>query len=137
MSTAENKTTPPHLLSPSTLAFVGDVVYELLVRERLVAGGDRPVGRLHNAAVEQVRASAQAQAYHILEPHLTDKELAVLKRGRNANTASPPKNADPQHYRKATGVETLFGLLHLQGQSERIEELFTLICDREATEKGE
>ncbi len=137
MTINKQQKTPPHLLSPSTLAFVGDVVYELLVRQRLVAHGDRPVGRLHNLAVEQVRASAQAEAYHILEPHLSEKELAVLKRGRNANTASPPKNTEPQHYRKATGVETLFGLLHLQGQNERINELFELIISAQASPKEE
>lgn len=114
-------------MSPTTLAFVGDVVYELLVRERLVAGGDRPVGQLHNQAVEQVRASAQAEAYHLLEEQITEEELSILKRGRNANGVHPPKNADPQAYRKATGIEALFGYLYLCGRTQRLTELFELI----------
>lgn len=117
----------PKLMNPATLAFVGDVVYELLVRQRLVSGGDRPVGLLHNQAVAQVRASAQAAAYHLLEQQLTEEELAILKRGRNANGVHPPKNANPQDYRKATGIEALFGYLYLCGRNGRIDELFEWI----------
>jgi len=114
-------------MSPLTLAFVGDVVYELLVRERLAAQGDRPVGKLHELAVAQVRASAQARAYRLLEPVLDEEELSILKRGRNSSSVHPPKNANFQDYRKATGVETLFGFLYLKNRTARCEELFRLI----------
>ncbi len=120
-------------MNPLTLAFVGDVVFELLVRERLVADGDRPVGQLHNMAVTQVKASAQAVAYHLLEPVLDEEELSILKRGRNSHSVHPPKNAHPQDYRKATGVEALFGFLYLKGRTQRVEELFGLITQNDDT----
>ena len=119
----------PKQMNPLTLAFVGDVVFELLVRERLVANGDRPVGQLHNMAVAQVKASAQAVAYYLLEPVLDEEEMSILKRGRNSHSVHPPKNANPQDYRKATGVEALFGFLYLKGRTARVEELFELICE--------
>jgi ribonuclease-3 family protein len=111
------------------LAFVGDGVFELLVRERLVAEGARPAHKLHALAVKKVRASAQASAYHALEQILTDDEAAVLKRGRNANTTRVPKSCAPEEYRKATGVEALFGWLWLSGRAERVAGLFAMIYD--------
>ena len=123
----EHNNQNPALLSPLTLAFIGDVVFELLVRKQLVAGGSMPVGRLHAQAVERVNATAQAAAYHRLEAVLTPEELAILKRGRNAHTGRTPKNATALDYRKATGVEALFGYLYLSGQQERLEQLFDTI----------
>ncbi|MDD2956133.1 MAG: ribonuclease III domain-containing protein [Oscillospiraceae bacterium] len=114
-------------MSPLTLAFVGDGVYELLVREHVVAAhGSMPAKKLHQQSVELVRASYQAAAYDLLEPVLSEKEQEVLRRGRNANSASVPKHADLMDYRKATGVETLFGYLYLNGDISRVEELFRL-----------
>ena len=127
----------PKQMNPLTLAFVGDVVFELLVRERLVADGDRPVGQLHNMAVTQVKASAQAVAYHLLEPVLDEEELSILKRGRNSHSVHPPKNSHPQDYRKATGVEALFGYLYLKGRTERVEELFRLITQNQSNPEKE
>ena len=127
----------PKQMNPLTLAFVGDVVFELLVRERLVAEGDRPVGQLHNMAVTQVKASAQAVAYHLLEPMLDEEELSILKRGRNSHSVHPPKNSHPQDYRKATGVEALFGYLYLKGRTERVEELFRLITQNQSDPEKE
>ena len=127
----------PKQMNPLTLAFVGDVVFELLVRERLVADGDRPVGQLHNMAVTQVKASAQAVAYHLLEPVLDEEELSILKRGRNSHSVHPPKNSHPQDYRKATGVEALFGYLYLKGRTERVEELFRLITQNQSDPEKE
>ena len=119
----------PKQMNPLTLAFVGDVVFELLVRQQLVQNGDRPVGQLHNLAVAQVKASAQAQAYHLLEPLLDEEELSILKRGRNSHSVHPPKNADVQQYRKSTGVEALFGYLYLNREEERLHTLFSLVLD--------
>ncbi len=115
-------------LSPSTLAFVGDAYYGLLVREML-AEVNRPSGELHSQSVKLVKAGAQAQAYKIIESELTEKELSVYKRGRNAHVNSIPKNASVGEYHSATGVETLFGYLHLSGNDDRAKQLFKLIKD--------
>ena len=114
----------PKLLSPLTLAFVGDGVYELLVRKRIVEAGSMPPKKLNAHKVEMVRASAQAAVYDGLEPLLTEDEWDMLKRGRNAHTGSVPKNAQMADYRKATGVEALFGFLYLKGDWERLYFLF-------------
>ncbi|MBQ7725927.1 MAG: ribonuclease III, partial [Clostridia bacterium] len=98
----------PNLLSPSVLAFVGDAVYGLYVRTAL-ADISRPSGDLHRLSVTMVKATAQAKAYHVIEPHLTEDETAVLKRGRNFHTASTPKGATKAEYHMATGLECLFG----------------------------
>ena len=116
----------PNLLSPSVLAFVGDAVYGLYVRTAL-AQVNRPSGDLHALSVREVRASAQAQAFSVLEPHLTEEELAVFKRGRNFHTSSSPKGATKSEYHTATGLECLFGWLYLSGKTDRAKELFDLI----------
>ena len=112
------------LLSPLTLAFVGDGVYELLVRRNVVEGGNMPTKKLNARKVELVRASAQAAVYDELEPMLTDREREILRRGRNAHTGSVPKNAQMADYRKATGLEALFGFLYLEGDDTRLQDLF-------------
>lgn len=108
-------------VSPLALAFVGDGVYEMMVRERLVCLANRPPRELHREAVKLVRAEAQAEAMERLMPILTEKELAVYKRGRNAHTA---RNSDDYH--RATGLETLFGYLYLSGDIARVRELFDI-----------
>lgn len=113
-------------LSVSTLAFVGDAVYGLLVRTML-ADTDRPSGQLHTASVEFVKASAQAKAFGCIESKLTEEETAVFKRGRNFHTKNTPKNASGMDYHIATGLESLFGFLYLSGQANRIDELFNKI----------
>lgn len=117
------------LLSPLTLAFLGDGVYELFVREMLVKKGSMPAGKLHAKAVELVKAAAQAKAYDELFDSLSEEEQNIIKRGRNANSTKCPKNANPAEYRKATGIETLFGYLYLKGENERMYELFGKICE--------
>lgn len=116
----------PKLLSPLTLAFLGDAVYELCVRQRVVAEGNRPVNDMHRKAVKLVNAAAQSDAFERISGALTEEELAVYKRGRNA--ISSPKHAALADYRRATGVEALFGYLYLKGETERIGELFDLAC---------
>lgn len=117
----------PRNLSPVSLAFIGDSVFDLLVRERLLANGGMPAGKLHALAVKKVRASAQAQAFAALESALNDEELSILKRGRNANTGHVPKSCTPEEYRKATAVEALMGFLYLKGDIVRIKEIFSII----------
>lgn len=113
-------------VSPLNLAFVGDGVYELMVRERLVSLANRPNKELHKLSVTQVRAEAQAAALDKLLPHLTEQELAVYKRGRNAHTS---RTGDGYH--KATGLEALFGYLYLSGQLDRVRELFLMTLEDE------
>lgn len=115
--------------SPNVLAFYGDSVYEVLVRERVVTNHQTNAGRLHDMAVERVRASYQSEAVNVIEPMLTEQEADILRRGRNAGGISVPKSAKPSEYRRATALEALFGYLSLTGQNERIAELFNAICE--------
>lgn len=112
--------------SPLTLAFLGDSVYEIRVREMLLFEANQPAARLHDKKVKLVCAEFQAQAVEQLLPVLTEEETAVYKRGRNAN-ATPPRHASAKDYHAATGLECLFGYLHLIGAEERLEELFQRI----------
>lgn len=114
----------PGLLNPLNLAFVGDAVYEVMVRERLVSGGSVPIGRLHKRSVEIVCAAAQAQAYDYLERNITPEELSILHRGKNANIGRVAKNSTILEYRKATAVEALFGYLYLKGEKDRLRVIF-------------
>lgn len=109
----------PRTLSPVALAFVGDGVYELMVRERLACEANRPGGALHRRAVSLVRAEAQSAAMERLLPLLTAEEAAVYRRGRNAHTT---RTGDDYH--RATGLEALFGYLYLQGEIGRLRALF-------------
>lgn len=117
----------PKLLSPLSLAFLGDVVYELLVRDSLLENGSCPVKKLHQRSVELVRASAQAQGYYAIQPMLEEDELDILRRGRNAGVHRVPKGASVDEYHKATAVEALFGYLYLQSRMDRIQQLFEQI----------
>lgn len=107
------------------LAHIGDGVYELLVRTMLCTQGHAAVGELHRLTVSYVKAPAQAKAMEKLLPRLSEEELALYKRGRNAHVHGVPQGASVGEYHAATGLEALFGWLYLQGRRERIEELFT------------
>ena len=106
------------------LAHIGDGVYELLVRTMLCTQGHAAVGELHRLTVAQVKAPAQAKAMERLLPLLTEAELALYKRGRNAHVHGVPQGASVGEYHAATGLEALFGWLYLQGRQQRIAELF-------------
>ncbi len=116
----------PKLYSPLTLAYLGDAVYELCARQWVLSQGNRPVNELHKMGVELVKADAQSAALAKLEGLLSEEELSVYKRGRNANTNSSPKHANLADYRRATGLEALFGYLYLKGETQRIQQLFAL-----------
>ena len=116
-------------LNGLSLAFIGDAVYEIMVREHLLRNGSLQIGKLHKMAVEIVRASFQACVFDFLEPLLTEEENSILHRGRNASATHIPKNANAIEYRKATGVESLFGWLYLEQKNERIRELFEMILE--------
>ena len=118
-------------ISSIGLAHLGDAVYELLVRTWLCAHG-RATGRgLHRATVELVRAQAQAERGERILPALTEEELAVYKRGRNAHVHTVPHSASRADYLKATALECLFGWLYLRGERERINRLFAMMMEED------
>ena len=116
--------------SPLALAVLGDSVYEILVREYLVREANRPAAKLHEQKIQLVCAAFQAQAIDRLIPLLTEEEMAVYKRGRNANN-TVPRHTSAQDYHKETGLEALFCYLHLLGEQARLEELFAAIFPAE------
>ena len=116
-------------ISALGLAHCGDAVFELLVRSFLCASGKALNGNLHRATVDLVCAPAQAARAERMLPLLTEEELAFYKRGRNAHVHIIPKHATHREYSMATGLECLFGFLHLSGQAARINELFTLTME--------
>ena len=113
-------------ISTPALAYLGDCVIELCVRRMLVERGLSTSAHLNAAALDYVRAPAQAEAMKRLAEHLTEEEAAFFRRGRNMGHSSVPKRATVSEYRAATGMEVLFGYLHVTGQEERIAELFRL-----------
>jgi len=117
--------------SPLSLAFLGDSVYEQLVREKILLSANMPASKLHSLKVSRVCAEYQSKAVDEIMPLLSEKEQAVLKRGRNATGNTVPKHASTVDYRRATGLECLFGYLHLVGERERIDELFEIVWNME------
>ena len=115
-----------HTVGTAALAYLGDAVIELMVRERLVSMGYSSSKALNARALDFVRASAQAQAMERLLPHLTEEEEGAFRRGRNIGHTNTPKRATVAEYRNATGMEALFGYLHMKGEQARIKELFDL-----------
>ena len=113
-------------LSAAELAYLGDAVFELLVREKLLREGV-PFHGMFLRAKKFVSAKAQSEMYHKIFPLLSPEEQSVIKRGRNLHSVSRAKNADVSEYRHATGLETLFGHLHQHGEIERLNEIF-LMC---------
>ena len=113
-------------ISTAALAYLGDSVIELQVREHLVSLGFSSSAHLNSAALEYVKASAQAEAVKRIIPLLDEEENAIFRRGRNVGHTNTPKSATVSEYRMATGMEALFGWLHLLGKIDRIRELFRI-----------
>jgi len=109
--------------SPLTLAFIGDSIFDLIIRTTVVESGNAPVNKLHKRASKLVQASAQADLYHLIKDSLTEEESTIYKRGRNAKSATSAKNAGIVEYRTATGLEALIGYLYLTDQMDRVMEL--------------
>ena len=122
--------------SPLSLAFLGDSVYDTLVREHLLRKANMPVAKLHSAKIKLVCAEFQSAAYDVVADMLDEHELAVLKRGRNATGNTVPKHAEAAQYRRATAIESLFGYLFLIGKNERITQIFDVIISRETENDG-
>lgn len=106
--------------SPLTLAYIGDAIYELVVRTILVEKGNTQVNKLNQRANRLVKASAQSEMIEKLKPYLTEEEMAVFKRGRNAKSYTMAKNATMSDYRRATGFEALMGYLYLKEEYTRM-----------------
>ena len=121
------------LLNMSSLgfAYLGDAVYEVMVRAWLCLHGKLTPGRQHKAALAYVAAPRQAAVLERILPLLTQEEAQVLKRGRNASPHSYPKGATRQEYLAATGLETLFGWLYLRGETDRLNTLFETMMEGE------
>lgn len=110
--------------NPLSLAFVGDTIWDLLTRQQLLSS-QLKAGALHRQAIQRVNAGAQAQCAERIEPHLTEEEMEIFRRGQNAHARhNTPKNQDPYAYSRATALEALLGYLYLTGQDERILQLF-------------
>lgn len=112
--------------NPLALAYIGDTIYDLYVRTKVLALGNRHVTQMHKDSVRFVKAHSQAVSMHALESVLTEEEMRIYKWGRNAKSNTVPKNADVGEYRIATGFETLVGYLYLKGENERLEGLLDI-----------
>ena len=112
--------------SPLTLAYIGDAIFELVVRTVLVERKNTQPEKLHKAATKIVKAETQALLIEALKEELTEEEMAVYKRGRNAKAVTRAKNATMSEYRRATGFEALMGYLYLKGEMERMIKLIHL-----------
>lgn len=109
--------------SPLGLAYIGDAIYEIVVRTIVLSYGNMSVNKYHKKSSSMVKASAQVQVYENIEGLLTEEEIAVYKRGRNAKSGTVAKHASMMDYRKATGFEALMGYLYLNGNMDRLIEL--------------
>lgn len=116
----------PKQYSPLTLAYIGDAVYELVIRTVLVSRANTQVSKLHRRASSLVKAEKQSQLVEILEPHFTPEEEHIYKRGRNAKSYTSAKNAGIVDYRRATGFEAVMGYLYLKGDYRRMMDLIKM-----------
>lgn len=116
----------PQLMSPIVLAYIGDAVFELLVRQYLISQPNQKSHHLHREATKFVSAKGQKRILELWQPHLTEEEADVVRRGRNAKSGSAPKNADLADYRLATALESLVGYLYYEGRIDRLELLFAV-----------
>ncbi len=121
----------PTQLGPLVLAYIGDTVYDLYVRTKLVTSTGLTAHGLHLAAAKRVCAKAQAEAYRRAEDILTEEETAIFRRGRNSHIGTVPKNASIADYRSATGLEAVIGWLYLSGKDERLAEIMTILLDEQ------
>ena len=120
-----------NMLSPLTWAYVGDCIYELYIRTDLVNKTKLKPHKLHIETIKYVKAKAQADILKRIEKNLTEKELEIVRRGRNAENHHLPKNADPADYMYSTAFEGLIGYLYLTKQDERLKEIFKMCKGKE------
>ena len=108
------------------MAYIGDSIYDLIIKSLVLNQGNRPVQKLHGLTSSYVQASAQSRMMRAMQEHLTEQEHAIYKRGRNAKSVSPAKNQSVTDYRRATGFEALLGYLYLNKEYGRLLELVKL-----------
>ena len=125
----EMKEVEPEGYSPLTLAYIGDSIYDLIIKTLVINEGNRQVQKLHQKTSSYVQASAQSKMMRTMQEHLTEEEHAVYKRGRNAKSVSPAKNQSITDYRRATGFEALLGYLYLKKEWKRMLELVKIGLD--------
>ncbi len=133
------KETDLRTYSPLALAYIGDAVFDLVIRTIVVERGNRSAGSLHKSTVNYVNARVQAQMIEALQEELSEEELAVYRRGRNAKPHTMAKNASGAEYRKATGLEALCGYLYLAGRQERMLALIgraVAVVEKQAARQG-
>lgn len=123
--------------SPLTLAYIGDGIYEIVIRTIIVDEANRQVNKIHKAASGLVEAGTQAKMIHLIMDDLTEDEIQIFKRGRNAKAVTRAKNASMSEYRRATGFEALMGWLYLSGKSDRMMDLIMLALKRFEMEEKE
>ena len=116
-------------ISPLTLAYIGDSVFDLTIKTMVVGQGNAPVNKMHKKVSEIVKAHGQVQMYEAIKDILTESEISVFKRGRNAKSYTSAKNATKIDYRIATGYEALLGYLYLQDKMDRVLELVNIGLD--------
>ena len=125
----EMKEVEPEGYSPLTLAYIGDSIYDLIIKTLVINEGNRQVQKLHQKTSSYVQASAQSKMMRTMQEHLTEEEHAIYKRGRNAKSVSPAKNQSITDYRRATGFEALLGYLYLKKEWKRMLELVKIGLD--------
>lgn len=129
-------TKEPNQYNPLVLAYLGDTLYDIYVRTRLVQENENMLAhKLHVEAIKYVKAHGQSEAIGIIEPELTEAELSAYKRGRNSKSYTVPKNADVGEYRRATGFEALIGWLYVGGRTERMNEIMEMAFNAVAKAK--
>lgn len=115
--------------SPLVLAYIGDCVFDLIIKSMVISKGNKQVQKLHEETSKYVQASAQSAMMRAMQPHLTEEEHAVYRRGRNTRSVSPAKNQSITDYRRATGFEALIGYLYLKREYDRLMELVKIGLD--------
>ena len=127
--------------SPLTLAYIGDCIYDLIIKTLVINEGNRQVQKLHQKTSSYVQASAQSKMMRTIQEHLTEEEHGIYKRGRNAKSVSPAKNQSITDYRRATGFEALMGYLYLKKDWKRLLDLVKIglcsVSDRSALKEEE
>lgn len=121
-----NSNLNPDLVQPLVLAYIGDSVYDLYIRTMLINESNANVNKLHKESTSYVMAHAQSDIVHQLAKSLTEREQYIVKRGRNAKSATVPKNANITEYKYATGFEALIGYLYIKGEIQRLMEILAL-----------
>lgn len=119
----------PAMYSPLTLAYIGDSIYDLIIKSLIINQGNKQVNKLHKETSELVQAATQSLMMRTLQEQLSDEERAVYKRGRNAKSISPAKNQSITDYRRATGFEALLGYLYLKKEWKRMLDLVKIGLD--------